>query len=144
MISGVMMAMTASVSSDDNSYKTLSAATIPEYKVPNIPYTNGAFDLPDDLVRDLAIKKGFLDTTSVTTVDPVVKTVTKVKWKMAPRPDPVIIRDTLIENHYYLATQIGNKEDQNGDCIPVYEIRKVNEICAPNDTDIRVENDVGE
>lgn len=67
------------------------------------------------------------------------KQVTKVKWKTAPAPPPVVkekimkVQDTIVVPVYYLATQVGNKERPTGKCISVYEVHQVDEIC-PEDT----------
>jgi hypothetical protein len=152
MISGIMMAITASDPSPGTNYKTISAATPsqPLY----IPYTiqktdTGTLDLSEDLVRDLAKKKGLLDTVYITKTDTVKEEVTKVKWRKAPVPAPIVVRDTIREAHYYLATQVGMKDGPKDQCIPIYEVHKVDELCPEiinssgelmNESD----NDVGE
>ena len=134
MISGIMLA-TANDSSSDTGYKTIAAA---------VPIQRYAPALPQDLLLDLAKMKSS-DTSEVTTdsvnselVDSLKQRisdleekgqVTKVKWRRAPAPAPVVVRDTIRETHYYLAKQVGNKEGPNGECIPVYEVHKVGEVC---------------
>lgn len=134
MISGIMLA-TAIDSSSDTGYKTMAAA---------VPVSYYKAALPQDLSLDLAKMKS-PDTSDVTTdsanselVDSLKQRisyleengqVTKVKWRRAPAPKPVVMRDTIRETHYYLATQVGNKEGPNGECIPIYEVHKVGEVC---------------
>jgi hypothetical protein len=131
MVSGIMMAISASDPSPGTGYKQMAAATL-SYIQPTIPTVNtgiSAFDLSDDLVKDIAIKKGILDTVYVTKTDTVIEQITKVKWKEAPVPHPVVIKDTIRVPIYYLATQVGNKEGPTDECISVYEVHKVDEIC---------------
>jgi hypothetical protein len=155
MISGIMMAITASDSSSSDSYKTITAATLPE--LPVLPSIQKAaeLDLSEDLVRDLAKQKGVLDTVYVTKTDTIKEQVTKVKVKKVPVPSNVIEvnvtarRDTIQVPVYYLATQVGNKEGPTGECISVYEVHKVDEICpeisnSSVESVIEQDNDVGE
>ena len=133
MISGIMMALTASDPSPGTGYKTMAAATIPQTYAPTfsmLPCDTGLFDIPEDLVRDLAKRKGLLDTVYVTKTDTIREEVTKVKWRKVPAPAPIIVRDTIREAHYYLATQVGMKEGPTDQCIPIYEVHKVDEICS--------------
>ena len=126
MVSGIMMAITASDPSPGTSYKTIAAATMPsvEASVFGTVQDTTTIDLPEDLVRELAKKKGVLDTVYITKTDTIQVPV------------------------YYLATQVGNKEGPTGECIPIYEVRKVDEIC-PETTNSSVnlsnesDNDVG-
>jgi len=150
MISGIMMAISASDPSPGTSYKTMAAATMsPEY-VPIFPVAQrdtSTLDIPDDLVRDIAKQRGIQDTVYITKTDTVP--VTKVKWCRGPAPDPVVIRDTIRETHYYLATQIGTKEGPMDECIPIYEVHKVDEICPETINSsvqpaTELDNDVGE
>lgn len=62
--------------------------------------------------------------------------VTKVRWMRGPAPPP-IVKTKVVELHttdtvhvpvYYLATRV-DKEGSTGQCTPVYEVRKVDEIC---------------
>lgn len=153
MISGIMMAISATDKSSSTGYKTIAAATLPNYTLPTVPVGN-VMNLSDDLVRDIAKQKGVLDTVYVTKTDTIYKQVTKVKWRKAPAPPSVMeINVTAAPNRdtvtvYYLATQVGNKEDPNG-CIPIYEIKKVNELCpeivnSSVNPPMRLENDAGE
>lgn len=137
MISGIMMAITASDSSSSTGYKTMTAATLPQiYTIPSIVKDTGTIDLSEDLVRDLAKRKGVLDTVYITKTDTVKEQVTKVKVKKVPVPSNVmeinvIARtDTILVPVYYLATQVGMKEGPTGDCISIYEVHKVDEICT--------------
>lgn len=164
-ISGIMLAVTASDPSSNLSYKTMSAATLPlEWK--------SQLQMPQDLLLDLA-KKSVSNTPEVTTgsvdsdyVDSLqkriaslekTKQVTKVKVKKVPVPSNVMEinvtashrTDTVQVPVYYLATQVGNKEGPTGECISVYEVHKVDEICPeiPNSSVEPVnelDNDVGE
>ena len=136
MISGIMMAITASDPSPGNNYKTVAAAT-PKMYIPTFPELKadtGTIDLSDDLVRDIAKKKGVLDTVYITKTDTIKEQVTKVKWRKASAPTPVVKRDTIQVPVYYLATQVETKEDSTGQCIPVYELRKVDELCTGTKT----------
>lgn len=136
MISGVMMALTASDPSPGNTgYKTMAAATVTQYPAVTFPVTSAdtsIVDIPEDLVRDLAKRKGVLDTVCITKTDTIIEQVTKVKWLKAPAPKPIVVRDTIREAHYYLATQVGKKEGPTGECVSVYEVHKVDEICPDN------------
>lgn len=125
-------------------YKTVAAATIPQFMTPQ-----GGTDpialpmLPKDLLLDLAKEQNLLLTdNSPSVTDPLVDSlknrisylegqqpVVKVKWKKGPAPPPVI-RDTVEVPKYYLATQVGNKEGPSGECIQVYEVHQVDEICS--------------
>lgn len=136
MVSGIMMAITASDPSPGNSYKTV-AATTPKMYIPTFPELKadtGTIDLSEDLLRDLAKKKGVLDTVYITKTDTIKEQVTKVKWRKAPAPTSVVKRDTIQVPVYYLATQVETKEDSTGQCIPVYELRKVDELCTGTKT----------
>ncbi len=137
MISGIMMAITASDPSPGNSYKTVNAATIQQMYIPTFPELKadtGRIDLSEDLLRDLAKKKGVLDTVYITKTDTIKEQVTKVKWRRNPAPASVVKRDTIQVPVYYLATQVEIKEDSMGQCIPVYELRKVDELCTETKT----------
>lgn len=142
MVSGVMMALTAGDPSPGKTgYKTITASTITQTPTLNIPLTamdTCVIDIPEDLVRDLAKRKGVLDTVCITKTDTVIEQVTKVKWRTAPVPEPIVMRDTIREAHYYLATQVGNKEGPTGECISVYEVHEVDKIC-PEITNSSVE-----
>ena len=121
-----------------------------------IPVSNdGTVMLPQDLSLDLA-KKGLsaseqtTEDANVATIDSLnrriselerTRQVTKVKWKKAPAPPPVA-PDTIRVPVYYLATQVGNKESPTGECISIYEVHKVDEICTG--TTISSEGDINE
>lgn len=135
-----MMAITASDPSPGTGYKTMAAGTMPVQLFPSVD-TN-TIQLPQDLLLDLA-KKGVRDTVFITNTDTIKEQVTKVKWRKAPAPKPIVVRDTIRETHYYLATQVGNKEGPTGECIPIYEVHKVDEIC-PGITNSSVDTDVGD
>lgn len=143
MISGIMMAITASDPSPGTGYKTAAAATLPYVYNPAFPITvsdTNTIDLSEDLVRDLAKRKGVLDTVYITKTDTIKEQVTKVKWRKVSAPSPVMEinvtsshrTDTIQVPVYYLATQVGNKEGPTGKCISVYEVHKVDEICPDN------------
>lgn len=119
------------------SYKAIQASTLPTYQFPPITRNqkSSEIDLSEDLVRDLAKKKGVLDTVYITKTDTIKEQVTKVKWRKAAVASPVMEinvtksrTDTIQVPVYYLATQIGNKEGPNNESIPIYELRKVDEI----------------
>jgi len=145
MLSGVMMAITASDPSPGTGYKTMSAATVSRQVLSFPPTDTNTIALPQDLLLDLAKKQG-LNITAQTTVcvDSAIvdslkqrivdleqtRQVTKVKWRRAPAPAPIVKRDTVHVPVYYLATQVGNKEGPTGECISVYEVHKVDEICS--------------
>lgn len=141
-LSGVMMAITASDPSPVNSYKTMSAATMQRtFSLPEID-TNFVATLPVDVSLDLLKRQGVSVTkenTDSVLVDSLFKRimdleqtrqVTKVKWRKVPVPTPVVQIDTVHVPVYYLATQVGNKEGPTGECISVYEVHKVDEICT--------------
>ena len=136
LMSGIMMALTAGDPSPGNTgYKTIAASTIT--RVPNITFPvtvtdTCVIDITEDLVRDLAKRKNVLDTVYITKTDTIKEQVTKVKWRKATAPKPIIMRDTIREAHYYLATQVGMKEGPTGDCISVYEVHEVDKICPEN------------
>lgn len=129
LLSGVMMAITESNRSPGSGYKTVAAATVPQFSSPIMRIDTGTIDLPEDLVRDLAKRKGVLDTVFVTKTDTIKEQVTKVRWRKVPAPKPIVERDTVHVPVYYLATQVGNKEGPKGECVSVYEVHKVDEIC---------------
>ena len=151
MISGIMMAITATNNSSSKSYKAIQASTLPKYTMPQLPTMatdTGTIDLSEDLVRDLAKKKGVLDTVYITKTDTVKEQVTKVKWRKATVASPVMEinvtktrTDTIHVPVYYLATQVGNKEGPNNECIPIYELRKVDELCPNSSTKLTNESD---
>lgn len=60
--------------------------------------------------------------------------VTKIKWRTGPAPPPIVQKDTIRVPVYYLATQVGIKEEPTGECISVYEVHKVDEICPELET----------
>lgn len=140
LVSGIMMAITASDPSPQvnytTGYKTMAAATLPVYEFPKIATDTNKLDVPEDLLLDLVKRKGLIDTVYVTKTDTIVKQVAKVKRRKVSAPKSTIEInvtaksriDTVQVPVYYLATQIGNKEGPDG-CIPVYEVRKVNELC---------------
>lgn len=109
-------------------YKTMNAATLPTVPVVDI----NSLQIPTDLALDRQ-KKRNVDTVYITNTDTAnTRVVTKVKWRQAPVPDPIVVRDTIREAHYYLATQVGNKEGPTGECVPIYEVHKVGEVCSEN------------
>lgn len=141
LMSGVMMALTTSDPSPGTGYKTIAASTMTQIQPAVFPIAamdTCVIDIPEDLVRDLAKRKGVLDTVCVTKTDTIVEQVTKVKWLKAPAPKPIVVRDTIREAHYYLATQVGNKEGPTDKCISVYEVHEIDKIC-PETTNSSVE-----
>lgn len=156
MITGIMMAITASDPSPGNGYKTVSAAQPMSL---NFNVQGHSALLPHTPSLDVVENQG-LNTTEKTAVDVnsankidsltqrIIELekkgqVTKVKWCRAPVPDPVVVRDTIREAHYYLATQVGNKEGPTGECIAIYEVHEVGKICSEN-TNSSSERDVGD
>lgn len=136
MISGIMLALTATDLSPGTGYKSMNAATAQSFQIPKFP-TQGidTISISDDLVRDLAKQKGVLDTVYVTKTDTIKEQVTKVKVKKVPVPSNVmeinVVKrtDTIQVPVYYLATQVGVREEPTGKCVSVYEVHKVDEIC---------------
>lgn len=131
------MAITESEKSTATGYKTVSAATVQPF-VPTFPVIGadtGSIEISEDLLRDLAKKKGVLDTVYVTKTDTIKEQVTKVKVKKVSVPSNVMEinvtarTDTIQVPVYYLATQIESRTDSTGTCIPIYELRKVDELC---------------
>lgn len=158
---GKYLANVASDQSPGTGYNTIAAATPTETQafMPKVftydrPITafdveSGQYDLPDDLVRDIARSKGLSDTVYITKTDTIREQVTKIRWRDGPAPPPVVVRDTIREAHYYIATQVGMKEGPTDECIPVYEVHKVDEICPEtNNSSVEpvneLDNDVGE
>lgn len=155
MISGIMMAITEHDKSSNTGYKTITAATLPAITTfPNI-VNNESLDLSEDLVRDLAKKKGVLDTVYITKTDTIKEQVTKVKVKKVPVPSNVMeinVSPTRIDTVkvpvYYIATQVGMKEGPKDKCVSVYEVHEVDKICPEtNNSSIMptntLDNDVG-
>lgn len=146
MISGIMLAKRSADPSPGIGYKEMSAATPINYQIPSgnkLEYPT----LPQDLLLDLAKKQGLNETAQTTvgvdsaTVDSLKqrivyleqkRQVTKVKWRQAPAPDPIVHTDTIQVPVYYLATQVGTREGPTGECISVYEVHQVDEICPEN------------
>lgn len=150
-IAGIGIASTASDPSPGTGYKTAAAATMQPLVLPTgLQYNvtdNGQFDLSEEFVRTLAKEKGVLDTCYVYNTDTIEKVITK--WRKVPAPPPEIVRDTIREAYYYIATQVGNKEGPTGECIPIYEVHQVDEICTDNPNSsieraIEYERDVGD
>lgn len=146
LISGALLALRNIDVGYNSGYKTISAATLPQYQTPQ--FGNSGVVLPLDLLLDQA-KKNVSTDSGVTTddVDLMIqdslknrikyleskKQVTKVKWRTAPAPPP-IVKETIIHDTitnvvhvpvYYLATQ----KNGPGDCTTVYELKQVDEIC---------------
>lgn len=121
---GIALAIaTSHVSSRNYGYNTMSAA------VPTIT----AESLPKDLLLDFAKKEqlnsSVPDTVYLTKTDTIKEQVTKVKFRRIYVPKEVVKTDTLHVPVYYLATRTEERKDSVGQCIPVYEVRKVDEIC---------------
>lgn len=142
-----------------NNYNTLNAATLPSWSASATKGENTV--LPQFLswnFEDKAVSKSeqTSDFTENLLIDSLYKRtvalenerqVIKVKWRKVPVPGPVV-RDTVQVPTYYLATQVGNKEGPTGECISVYEVHKVDEICSgttnSSDGTIEYHVDVGE
>jgi len=142
-----------------NSYNTLNAATLPNWNtnttgnaVPALPqllsqkFEDNAVSKPEltsDFTENVLIDSLYKRTIALENE----KQVTKVKWRKVPVPGP-IVRDTVLVPTYYLATRVGNKESPTGECISVYEVHKVDEICSgitnSSDGTIEYHVDVGE
>lgn len=139
-----------------NSYNTLNAATLPSWstsaEMPALP------QLLSQKFEDKAVSEPELtsDFTESVLIDSLYKRtialenekqVVKVKWRKVPVPGPVV-RDTVLVPTYYLATRVGNKEGPTGECVSVYEVHKVDEICSgitnSSDGTIEYHVDVGE
>lgn len=127
MISGIMMAWQEVNPVVVTPTQDVAAAT-PIY----IPTFNPT-QLPLDVQMSLGIAQS-KDTVRIVEHDTVQ--VTKIKWRKAPAPNPVVeVRhDTL----YYIATQVGNKEGPSYQGDAVYEVHKVSDInhVTPNSPDI--------
>ena len=146
LISGALLALRNIDTGYTSGYKTVSAATLPQYQTPQ--FGNSGVVLPLDLLLDQAKKN--VPEASVVTADDLdlmvqeslknrikylesKKQVTKVKWLKAPAPPPIVetklVHDTVYKTVevpiYYLATQ----KNGPGDCTTVYELRQVDEIC---------------
>lgn len=121
-----------------NGYNTIHAASPPHFEKMNTA------SLPQDLLLDLAKQKSLsiAEKTTANTDSSLIDSlknrimileqkgqVTKVKWRKVLVPKPVIQKDTVNVPVYYIATQVGNKEGPTGECISVYEVHKVDEIC---------------
>ena len=153
LLSGMFLGVLEKEESSNNSYKTLYASTMPQptftYEFPKLQCDTNTLDLSEDLLRDLAKRKGVLDTVYVTKTDTIKEQVTKVKWRKAPAASSVMEinvtsshrTDTIRVPVYYLATQVGNKEGPNNECIPVYEVRKVDELCPDSSVEPSIELD---
>lgn len=132
-----------------------NAGTVTRYEIPKsniIPVFNSQ-DLPldirlgqvDDASTDVKLTKS-VDSSKIDSLQKRIKVlerrkqVTKVKWRTAPAPPPVVkekvlkVTDTIRVPVYYMATQIGNKEGPTDtkQCLPVYEMKQVGEICTDN------------
>lgn len=115
------------------------AATGPRYVVPQVPIMTRdtcPLDIPETPVRGFAEKERASDTVYIHRTDTVIKQVPKVKVKKVPVPSNVIEVDvparkvdTIQVPVYYLATQVGTKEGSKDQCIPIYEVHKVDELC---------------
>ena len=145
MVAGIFI-NAAENNSRISDYKSASAATLPQIN----PEMFSRVQLPLDLQLDQAKhNSSALDTVYITKTDTIEKQVPKVKWKRKTVPYPVVKTDTLYVPIYYLATQVGNKEGPTGECVSVYELQKVNEICPENTNSSashtpQCENDIGD
>lgn len=155
LVCGILMAITSG-KSPGTGYKSMSAATlyIPSQdtntiELPTLPYSSSMS------VEEKSLNDGADMTTARVaseTIDSLqqrveelerTRQVTKVKWCRAPAPEPIVVRDTIREAHYYLATQTGTKEGPGGECIPVYEVHKVDEICPEiNNSSVKLSNEL--
>lgn len=140
LISGVLVASIPHSSSSTDSFKMANAGTMVAAPVVN----PNSFVLPHDLLLDLAKKQGSngkevtalaIDSATMDSLKQRIayleqkEQVTKVKRRKVPVPKPIVLRDTIREAHYYLATQVGNKEGPTGECIAIYEVHKIDSLC---------------
>lgn len=135
MVSGIMMAISTSNDTGIDGYKSVSAATVSyDPNVVKMP------SVPQNLLQGL--NKNVPDTVYITKTDTIKEQVTMIKWQKASAPKPVVktklitktveVRDTIQVPVYYLATQTGKKEGPADQCVSVYEVHKVDEICPEN------------
>ena len=152
-IFGVGLAISTLDSATLSKTQTVSAGTIqyfPELSTPNtavFDYSSMPLDLQLDQAKkasvDADLTTAKTESVKIDSLNKVIaklertKQVTKVKWRTGPAPPPIVkekivertITDTIKVPVYYLATQVEKKEDSTGKCIPVYEVRQVDEIC---------------
>ena len=152
-IFGIGLAISTLDSATFSNAQTISAGTIqslPDFDIPAqtavVDYSSMPLDLQLDQAKkasvDVGITTAETESAKIDSLNKVIakleqtKQVTKVKWRTGPAPPPIVktrvvektITDTVRVPVYYLAT-VEKKEDSTGQCIPVYEVRKVNEIC---------------
>lgn len=121
--------------------------TMLKYKpLTDIHYSQLPRDLQLDLAKNAptaeALITNAVDSAIVDSLNNVItqlkqkEPVTKVRWMRGPAPPP-IVKTKVVELHttdtvhvpvYYLATRV-DKEGSTGQCTPIYEVRKVDEIC---------------
>ena len=158
MIAGISMAITVKDPSYANSgYKTMAAATLPSgVQLPNLD--DSRLHVPLDLLLDEAKRQNVLGNTFAVNEDPNSEKIDSLQNRisyleekeqatrdsMAKAPAPKsIVKTKVITRHihttdtihvpvYYLATQVGNKEGPTDQCVSVYEVHKVDEICPEN------------
>lgn len=158
MIAGISMAITVKDPSyAKDGYKTMAAATLPNaVQLPNLD--DSRLHVPLDLLLDEAKRQNVLGNASAVNVDPNSEKIdslqnrisyleekeqaTRDSMAKAPAPKPIVktrvitrhthTTDTIHVPVYYLATQVGNKEGPTEECISVYEVHKVDEICPEN------------
>ena len=150
MIAGISMAVTVKDPSyAKDSYKTMAAATLPNLD-------NTRMHLPLDLLLDEAKRQNVLGNVSTVNTDPNLEKIDSLQNRikhleeqenndsmgMVPAPKPIVktkvvtrhvhTTDTIRVPIYYLATQVGTKEGPTEECVSVYEVHKVDEICPEN------------
>lgn len=127
--------------------QTIAAGTMDQYR-PLI--TVHPSHLPQDLQLDLEknTEDEKIDSGLSTVVDSLNGVITQLETKVkattknvvkGPAPPTIVkTRVKFIEHHttdtihvpvYYIATQVDTKEESTGQCTPIYEVRKVDEIC---------------
>lgn len=127
-------AMTPSIYQYDTSYPTttiIDSSSLP---------LDLQLDQAKKALTDADITTANVDSAIVDSLEQVItelkqkKQVTKVKWRTGPAPPPIVQKDTIRVPVYYLATQVGTKEEPTGNCISVYEVHQVDEICPEQQT----------
>lgn len=135
-IAGVTLAISNYESRRTDGYNAMSAAVLPNFGFPKID-TN-TMVIPQGFSPNL--KKQSPDTEELTTQNITIDSlrnrieylekkgqVTKVIRRKVRVPTPVVEKDTV--RIYYLATQVSSREGSSGECIPVFEVKKVNSLC---------------
>ena len=151
MISGIMIALSGTdPPTEYPEYKTLAAATLSDY---NVPHTGISSYLPQNPSLDLvestteSTETPSEDSIAQATIDSLKNQIellrsekTTKKQQKVPAPKLVVktkriyVRDTIQVPVHYNNPQVGIKENPTENCISVYEVHKVGEICSENKT----------